>query len=362
MQSMAFVLFILSLGLIFESMKKKEHSKQELVILILVFFYITTSHFLTSLAMLAVIFVWYLSKYFSRTALVFCLSSITVAWLSFNAVTYLNSNLGRLLGQALDFSLIFSTNLSGRIAGGTGHVIVSQVRIVYSALVILFGLIGVITVLRSKKKPVDKRVLLMLASFAVLVFIFSFGGELFMRIFMFSLIPLAYFAVKALFKYKRLMYAGLLFFVILAPSFIIIAHYGNEAIDYVPKSEKTGVLFLYATTITGQIVGGSIRSGDFRDYTYRSNYSMVSIRDLYISNRTTTLFTQPHDPYRDRFLCLSYETYPYFSAYMGDKLFVSELQKNITECTSYNLIYSNPSFLIYTSKSLNDTQTNLTGK
>jgi hypothetical protein len=352
MQSLAFVFVIIVLFLLFKSMKQKVQLRNSVLLLLLLVFFVVSSHLLSSLALFCVILVLFISKSFPRFIIMASVGALVVVWTIFNAMSYFAKSLSYTLGQFLNVSFIISTNLTNRMGGDLGHVITTEVRLIYSLAMLTFALVGLLSV-SHKMTVTDKRILYVLLGFILLIFAFAYGGELFMRLFMFSLIPLSYFASKALLKHKRLLFVGVFFFVIFTPPFVMIAHYGNEVIDYVPLSETVGAQFLYASTVGGQVVGGSMRSGDFRDLTYRLNYEEISLRDLYLNNGSNSLFTQPHDPYSQRFLCLSYETGVFFSSYMGDSQFSSSIHQNLSQSISYNLVYSNPSFEIYNSKPLN---------
>lgn len=353
MQSYAFFVIILLLFLLFKYLNQPERRRQWALLVFLLFFYLVSSHLLSALAILAVFFVFYMFKHLSRFTLVSTFIVLVAGWTLFNAIAYVSSNLSTYVSQFLDISLIFQRNVITRLTTGSeGHVAVAEIRIIYSLAVLAFAIIGILLTIKNKKLTVtDKRVFLLLIGFCLLLFAFAYGGELFMRLYLLSLLPLGYFASRVILQNKRVFYVALLFFVIAAPSLITVAHYGNETMDYVPPSETRGVNFLYGTTTSGQVIGG-LRAADFREPYYHQNYTLDSYRDIYQGNRSSLLWIYPRPPYEDRYLCISYETTKYFSSFAGEPQFISDIQGNITNSVSYDMLYSNPSFSIYYSKSL----------
>jgi hypothetical protein len=329
-------------------MNQKMHTRPWFVVFSLLFFFIASSHFLTSILILCAVFVLYITKHMPRPAFVASLFVIISSWTIFNASSYIASNFGSLIRQSLNLTLLLQKNLTNRLSGGAGHVLVADVRIIYSAVIIAFAIGSVILAWRTKKLGItEKRLLLIVLSFALLLFGSSYGGELFMRLYMFSLVIFAYFVSKALLKYKRFFYAGLLFFVIFAPSFIMISHYGNESIDYVPYGESAGVAFLYGASNGGLVVGGTLHPGDFRDLTYRQNYTISSLRDMYLRNSTAL-----PEANVNRYVCISYGSLAFLSTYVGDPSFIENIEGNLSQSMRSNLIYSNPRFSIFYSPTL----------
>ena len=343
MQSLAFLVFVLILFLIFKSMNQQMRGRQWGIVLFLLFFYIVSSHLLTSLAILCIVLVLYLSKYLARPALLFSFVAIVAGWAVFDAINYLSGNLVSNLKQALNLSTIFQSNVSNRLAaGGVSHVLASQVRVAYSVAIIAFAFLGIILLWRSKRiGTTEKRVLAILVSFSLLLLDFSYGGELFMRLYMFSLIPLAYFAAMAMLKYKSVLVVGILLFMVVAPSLIMIAHYGNEKIDYTPNSELQGANFLFSTTTQGNIYGS------FNYVNYKSNYNFWSFGQVKSIN---SLWTEPIGPRQDNLICISYVATESYSFFSGNPEFIPDLRNNVTQSPFVNLVYSNPSFDLYVSQ------------
>jgi hypothetical protein len=350
MQSLAFLMIIFILYLIFKNLNSKIRSRKWLVLLLIFFAFIISSHLLSSMIFASVLFVFFIGKRLRRFNLFAIAIILIVAWSIFCADAYLTNNLLYNLGQALNFASIFQRNLQTRIISGSElHTLVTQIRVIYTIILVCFGALGITTVLWHRRiQETDKRVLLLALSFGLLIFSFAYGGELFMRLYMFSLIPLAYFATKYFFKHKRIFVVAILFFILVTPTLVIISRYGNESIDYVPISELTGVQFIYSHVTSGSIIG-STNGADFRDLTYRQGYTLKSLYyEIFERNESNSLWVFDHSPTKEsRLLCLSYESKQFFTTYAGHIDFLEELKNNATKSVIYNLVYSNPSFEVY---------------
>jgi hypothetical protein len=353
MQSLAFFAIVLILFLAFKNMNHGMRTRQWIVLFSLLSFYVTISHMLSSVAILCVILVLFLSRRMRRSTLFVALISLVSGWTVFNASSYLSGNLASTLGQIFNFSLIFQKNLTDRLTyGSVGHVLVAEVRVIYSVVIVAFALLGIILTWKNKKfGHVEKNVMLVLIGFSLLIIAFAYGGELFQRLYLFSLLPLAYFASRAL-KLKFVLCLAVIFFMIAAPSLNVIAHFGNEKMDYVPPSEAVGVSFLFGATTHGHVIGGALHIGDFRDLNYRNNYSFTSFDEIMSRNSSSSLWTERKILTEDRFVCISYEATTFYSLFSKNpsSAFIGDIQGNITQSTSYNLLYSNPSFSIYYSE------------
>jgi len=351
MQSLAFLGFVLILFLLFKIMNEGTLNLHWALLLYFFFFYTVSSHLLSSLAVLCVVVAFYLSKQLKRTILLVSLICLIAGWTFFNAAVFLQDNLKTILGHVLDISVILKSNLENRLASGSAsRVLAANIRVGYSGIIIGLALLGVFISWREKRfERLNKKMFAFLLSSLLLAAAFSYGGEVLERVFLFSLIPLVYFAIKT-FKYKPFLALLLLFLMVAAPFLNFAAHYGNERLDYVPPSEPAGVSFLYETSNGGHVIGGGFRNSDMRDFVYRGNYSFTSFANLYSSNTSSSLWNQPRDSSEDRFVCISYATEAYFSFFVGNPVLVDDLTANLTNCVSYNLIYSNPSLAVYMSK------------
>jgi hypothetical protein len=139
-------------------------------------------------------------------------------------------------------------NLGGRFEGSVGHLLVLQVRVGLSAAMCGLAAWGVLR-LRSVGAPVRTIVALGVAPFLMLAFQ-SYGGELLLRIFLFSL-PFIVLAAAAVFtipwtKHQALRTVVAVVALLAIPALFFTARYGNERADFFTEKEIAAVEYLYA--------------------------------------------------------------------------------------------------------------------
>jgi len=194
----------------------------------------------------------------------------------------------------------------------------------------------------------EKRIILILIGVSLLLGFFSYGGEIFMRVFLFSLIPLCYFISRGS-SWKIFFCFFAIFLIIATPPLYMVARYGNEVIDYVPPSEIKGIEFINKETTQGYIIGPGIRwSERVRDFRYRQSHEYIAFSNTEWKGNTLSLkwFELIHLDW-PKFVCISYGIREYYDFFLGEPQFIVETSKNLSESTRYNNIYSNPSFEIY---------------
>jgi hydrogenase-4 membrane subunit HyfE len=298
---------------------------------------------LSSLLILAVVFVFFIFKHFQKPASVFLIAAILASWTVYGAAKYLQWNILSFITQALDFELVLNVNIEARVAGSPAHVLITQARLIFSAIIAIFAFCGLIlTWKRGKIGNVEKRILLILVGIFLLLPFFTYGGELFMRLFLFSLIPLSYFISKGL-NQKILLCLFAIFLIAVAPSLHIIAHYGNEISDYVPQSENKGVEFFYKATSEGYVI-----FHPKRDPSYHQSYEYTPLwRTKWENNALSLEQGQYENLDRPRFTIISYGTREYYNFFLAEPQTIIGISRNLSESIYYNEIYSNPNFEVY---------------
>ena len=161
MQSLAFLMMVLSLFALLKFMNKN-NSRQFLVMFLLFFFFIAASHVLTSIALLTVTILLYLTKRLERSALVLSLISLFGGWTIFGAITYLSHNLMNTLSGSMNILQNFQINLTGRISGSGSHMIITEVRIILTLTLLVFSILGIILTWKNKKFGVMEREMLII--------------------------------------------------------------------------------------------------------------------------------------------------------------------------------------------------------
>lgn len=337
MQSLGLLTFVLILYVMFKLINSQAHNRHLFVALFLLFFLIVTTHMLSSLFALAVICMFFAVRYLPRRpVLILVFAGIFFAWTSYGAATNLQWNLPSFVQQAFNLDLILHTNVTTRLTVSATRATVTQIRLIFLTAILVFAFSGfILTLKRGKMKKIDKMILVALIGILLLFGFNAYGGELWQRIFLFSLIPLSYFISKCS-NWKALFCFLSIFLVVIAPPLHMIAHYGNEAMDYVPPGEIRGGEFFDTKTVQGYVIGG------YRDLNYHQSYGYFSLSDATWNNDAFSLgWIKDEHLNWPRFVCISYWTKEYYS-YLKESLSVAETVKNLTKSVDYDRIYSNP--------------------
>lgn len=358
MQSFGFFAFVAFFAIMYKFAGLSSVSDRRWrVVLIILFSAAVVSHSLTSIALLSLVMVYFVARIFRpllRPRFLAILALILVGWSVFGAHTYLEWNLQSFITQAFDINSILQSNIAGRLAGSTEHIIAANIRLILSFSFILFATLGLVVLWkmnnrRGKNVGFDKPILLALLSTIILGGSFSYGGELFMRLYLFSLIPMVYLISRGVGN-KTIFVVLAVFLIVVAPTLHMVARYGNEVMDYVPLSEIKGGDFFYTKTTQGYVIGM------FRDTTYHDSYEYCYYDESF-----------KYFPYADakweggrfslgglesehadwlRFVCISYGDRALHDLLLQPQFFTDTI-RNVSQSVYYDGIYSNPSFEVY---------------
>lgn len=341
MQSLGLSVYVLVILSILKAITQTRMRKSWVIIFLLLFYLVVTSHALSSIVILLAIFTLLIFRRLKR--LVLAINSIIIfsSWSIYGAITYLQWNMKKLIFEALDFNLVLQKNIFTRISGSSARIFVTQIRIIFSLFFIFFAFLSIILLVKNKKfGEIEKRNFFLLLSIIPILGLFSYGGELFMRIYLFSLIFISYFISLGL--NKKMFFYTFIVFLVAAPPLHILARYGNEIIDYVPSSEVRCVQFLYNVTKRGYI----ILSPD-RDLIYRETYKIFKLWGTEWKNNVLSLGYIEEDMKLPKFICLTYGTWKYYVFFLGNEDLFKETRSNLTKSLHYNKFYSNDVSEIY---------------
>lgn len=341
MQSLGFIAFVLSFVILLRLNNSQNGFSRRWLFLLVMFFTLSViSHALTSILLLTIIIVFFIARpvrNFPRLGLTTLFVAIFAAWNSLGARTYLEMNLGRIITQAFDIGQIFQFNVAYRLGGNPSHLLVAEIRLIFSAAVVICAVLSFLLSWRKRGLAnVEKRIVLVIASVLLLSGFLSYGGELFMRLYLFSLIPLTYFLLRGL-NDKRAFAVFAILFIIVVPSFYMISRYGNEVIDYVPKSEISGVQFLYQESTHGYVIGF------YRDSQYHSNYTFFTFDGVpWQNNRFSFESIGSYQPDWPKFAVESYGDRTLHEFLLGNITSYNEISGNLSQSVHYGKVYSSP--------------------
>ena len=346
-----FVYLLVSTVLIFEasSDKRRPTSRSFLVLISLLVFSVVMSHFLTALMLVGIMGVLLVFKKLKRVNLLLLSTLIVVAWTIYGATAYFDSNVPSFLSQAFKFNEIFSSSVSQRTTGSWGHILTVYDRLFFTAIAIGLAGVGFIFSWRTKKLNVtDKTVLIALTGVALFAFILPYGGELYLRLLLFSSILLAYFISKNLGSKKT--FTLLIIFLLVAPFFHIVATYGDEKFDYIPPGELQGAHFFESHVPDAYVIAGA-GGTTWVDYigSY-DHYASISLGDGNLSTTEAQALMQRinSNKYWPIYLMFTSGDTAFLTLFDNDTRFINQTQAQIQNIPRYDLFYSNPNMQLYT--------------
>lgn len=162
------------------------------------------------------------------------------AWVSFMAVTYLAGHFGAVVGGLGKVDQNVSSNLGGRLHGSPDHMVIVLTRIGVTGGLWLLALIGLLRRFRNGYR--DQALAVLAAAPFFLIGLQSYGGEILLRIYLFALPFMAFFAAAAFFTSRetrsswRATGALAVVSALLVAGFLV-SRYGNERADFFTKGE-----------------------------------------------------------------------------------------------------------------------------
>jgi hypothetical protein len=217
----------------------------------------TVSHQLTPFFLLGASAALVLVRRCTLPSLPVLLGVIFAGYVSFATVGYWSGHLSNVFGGIGDLGLNVSSSVGSRLHGSTPtHLIALHAKAVFAVLLVGLALLGMA---RRRIRRRDDRVLIALLLVPVaLVGVFSYGGEIALRTYLFLLPPASIFAALLFFprthsvRSSRSARRDWRSFVVLAgcaivlPAGFYLARYGNEAFEQVPSGELAATNWIYA--------------------------------------------------------------------------------------------------------------------
>ncbi len=266
--------------------------KALLVMLIAIFAFVVFSHPLTPFFVLASVTALVVFRRCAPFWLPILMAVMTGAWIILMTQAFLAGHLSWLTGGFGNIFSTFSANVSDRVGGSPQHVFIAKMRLAMTFFVWGLALVGAVRRLRKGHQDVNY-VLLALAPFPLFV-VQPYGGEMLLRIYLFALPPMVFFAASVFYptstsgrsRWTAVVVAGIC--ITLLGGFLF-TRYGNERQDYMTNAEVAGVHYLYSIARPGSIFiegsdGTPWQLQDFEKYdTYSLTeklYHAVAARDV----------------------------------------------------------------------------------
>ncbi|GAC1617894.1 MAG: hypothetical protein NVS4B7_10210 [Ktedonobacteraceae bacterium] len=265
-----------------------------LVVLVVIFALVVFSHPLTPFFVLASVTALVILRRCAPRWLPILMAAMTAAWILFMTQAYLAGHLSDVIGSIGHVNDAISTNVTNRVVQGSPqHNFISVMRVIMTVFIWGLALIGAIRRLRKGYRDATYA-LLAVAPFPLLV-VQPYGGEMLLRIYLFALPFMAFFAA-GLFSVTRTSSTvgtsrwrtvGATCISLLLLGGFLFTRYGNERMDYVTKAELDGIHYLYSVAQPNSlfIEGWNDTPWKYQDYEKHTYYSMQDV--LYNAVRTT---------------------------------------------------------------------------
>jgi hypothetical protein len=202
-------------------------------------------------------------------------------WMTFMAAAYLAGHLGDLLSQVGELGTTVDANVRARVGGSPEHLLVVYARLGVTGALWLFAAVGGYRAYQEGRQWLPFA-LLAVAPFPLMA-LQPYGGEMLLRVYMFSL-PFVAFFCASLFvsssgagRWTRTAALGCVSVVLLTA--LLVNRYGNERMEYFTTGEVRAVEHLYEIAEPGSLVIVGTRNfpQSFRSYE-QLDYELVAER------------------------------------------------------------------------------------
>jgi hypothetical protein len=255
-QAICYLLALFIFAMALSIVKNSKENTAEIIVLVILMSAVMISHLVTALIeLLTIIFLFFIWKKRNFNLIVF-LSILLGAWTIYGSIVQVKVFLPNFIKEAFNVDSFFSSTILRRFGETSAeHAFINNSRVIFTLVFVMLALIGFVLVyLKNKRIEKDNMSLLSFSIPAVcLLPVFVYSGEFIIRVFLFMLVPVAYFTCQFL-ESKYLMPVLTVILIISVPVHIL-THYGNELVDRTPRPELIFTDFFYENTDKGFLIG-----------------------------------------------------------------------------------------------------------
>jgi hypothetical protein len=216
------------------------------------------SHQLTPFALLASVIALTLLKRVSLVGLPIVLAVLIGMWISYMTVAYLEGHLASLVADVGAVAGSASENVTQRLSGSPGHLFIVQARLVMTAAIWLVAAAGAVR--RFRHGHLDVEAITLAAVPFGLMGLQAYGGEMLLRVYLFSLPFVAFLAAGLFFPVAERSLSSaatraLTATVAVLVLAIMLTKHGNERADWVSADELAAANYLHAIAPAGSTLG-----------------------------------------------------------------------------------------------------------
>ena len=242
-----------------------------LVLVLVLYTAIVSGHQLTPVpAILAILALTLFAGLNTRALPVLAILGLA-AWIFFMATVYLEGNIQQLLGPLGSTGSNITQSVAGRVGGSAQHEVIVKANIAFSAAIWALATLGFLRRLRQGRLELAY-VVIGISPF-ILPVVQPYGGEIFLRVFLFALPAAAFLAASLFFPRDRLGRSWLTT-VVLAVALCAVVfgfqypRYGNERFANFTHADTAAVAALYRLAPTGSVLapGADNLPWQYKDY------------------------------------------------------------------------------------------------
>lgn len=231
-----------------------------MAIFLVVFALVVSSHQLTPFAVFVSVTALVLINRIKPRYLPLVMGVMIAAWIVFMAGSYLRGHLPQLLAQVGRLSDTVNDNVTKRLGGSPGHTMVVRAGFVVTLGIWGLALIGFIR--RLRRGRLDAPYLTLALAPFILLGLQAYGGEMMLRVYLFSLPFMAFFIAGLVFPEPRISPSWLVLIAVGLISFLLLGgfyltRYGNEKAEQFTAGEVEAVRYIYSVAEPGAEITAS---------------------------------------------------------------------------------------------------------
>jgi len=317
-----------------------------LLMMVMIYFVSVTSHQLTQFAILFSVLLLLIFQRITPKALPIIMLVLSGMWIAYMASAFMAGRLKGMLEAFGQLETALDANLVNRMSGSPGHMVVTQLRLGLTLGVWLAAMLGFIR--QWIRGTLETSAALLVAAPFPLLIMQTYGGEMLMRIYMFSL-PLAAFLAAALIfpiikeppSWRYTVAVGLASAVLLGVFWF--GRYGNERMEYFTPAEVDAVEFIYQHAEPGSLIATVTTNLPYKYINYEI-YKYVKLEKELVMGDMVSLFTTLKNPkYDHAYLLLTRAQEAYVEMYYDPGLIDFEkLENQLLFDPQIKVIYTNP--------------------
>jgi hypothetical protein len=314
-------------------------------IIVLVIGVSIASHQLTPFAILAALTALIVLGRLQLRGLPVVVAVMIGMWISYMTVAFLAGNLAGLLNDLGAAGQTASQSVGQHIVGSPGHIFVVEFRLAMTFGIWVMAALGAVRRYRWGNLDLDA-LALAIVPFG-LILLQAYGGEILLRVYLFSLPFMAFLAAGLVLPSpaRGLTAGGTRWLASLAALLLfalMITKHGNERADYISAAELAGVDHLYALAPPGSALG-VVNDATALRFTHFEEYSYPSVETSFLAGHVAAVSDALKSPSGCGYLFLSRSqevTLEMYGAVPASSWHAAEEQ--LTGSDNFTRIYQNP--------------------